>query len=152
MCSLITTVEATLRFSAENAPDLYDLSGPISWCLRQADIRIMSHDVAIADETISFVTDHGTIRLSASKVDKRVEISIAVEAESETDDTVARQICYQLTRRLTSRLETISVVWEPTHQILRPTQFKWGVLADMPNHFGHMQGVQPASYYGSALN
>ncbi|WOI54877.1 hypothetical protein [Palleronia sp. LCG004] len=151
MNNLITTVAATLRFRQADAPDLYDLSGPVSWCLRQADIRIIEQEDGVEGDQISFETDHGMVRVARTASGKHVEMSISVEAPAQDGDLVARQICYQLTRRISSRYSLVNIVWQPTRQIMRPAQFTWGALQSFALGFGEQGGTFRTPHYGASI-
>ena len=153
MNTSIHSIAATLRFTRENAPDFYDLAGPVAWCLRQADVAIERQDMGLSGDSIDFMTDHGTIRVKSKCAGTHhVEIMLAVEAGSTADTIVARQICYQLIRRLCHRAKITSIVWQPSLQILRPAQFSWGVLQDMPRRVNEVASARHMPNYGATLH
>lgn len=128
-------VAAVLEFSERTSPDLWALSGTFVWCIRQADIRIYRHDLAFAGETMTFATDHGRIRIASDRSQCGAPtLTVRVSAALEGSREVARQICYQLSRRILARHPAESILWQPTLQQFAPTNFKWAGLRDMPNH------------------
>ncbi|MBJ3763554.1 hypothetical protein ILP92_12430 [Maribius pontilimi] len=149
----VNSIAATLRFANSAAPKFYDLASPICWCLRQAEIHIRDQDMGFSGDSMSFVTDHGTISVNRkqSKADS-VEIAIEVSADSSEDVTVARQICYQLIHRLCHRAKITSIVWQPSRQVLRPAQFTWAVLQDMPRRLGEVTQIRQRPHYGAAIH
>lgn len=135
MTGLKNNIEAVLRFSDRESPDLWALSGTFVWCMRQADIRIYRHDLAFDGETMTFETDHGRIRISRRRSDAGIStLTIGASAAMEGSREVARQICYQLSRRVLARHPVESILWQPTLQQFAPTNFKWAGLRDMPRH------------------
>lgn len=135
MTALKNDIAAVLRFSDQNSPDLWALAGTFVWCIRQADIRIYRHDVGFEGEAMTFETDHGRIRISRGRSGRGCPtLTIGASAAMEGSREVARQICYQLSRRVLARHPVESVLWQPTLQQFAPTNFKWAVLRDMPPH------------------
>lgn len=135
MTGSMNDVAAVLEFAERTSPDLWALSGTFVWCIRQADIRIYRHDLAFAGETMTFATDHGRIMIARDRSDCGAPtVAIRVSAALEGSREVARQICYQLSRRVLARHPAESVFWQPTLQHLAPTNFKWAGLRDMPSH------------------
>lgn len=128
-------VAATLKFSAENTPDFWSLSGIFANCLRQADIRLYRHDVAFGGRTMTFETDHGRIRIAMRESDRGAHaLTIRTSAKLEGSREIARQICYQLSQRIMDRENAETVLWESTSQRFAPANFKWSGLDDMPPH------------------
>ena len=153
MQKTINGIAATLRFTKDSAPNFYDLASPICWCLRQADIAIQYQDMGITGDSMVFVTDHGRIAIERSRsTDRNVEIVVQVEADEACDVLVARQVCYQLIRRLCHRAKITSIVWQPSLQVLRPAQFTWGVLQDMPRRLNEATQRHMMPHYGAALH
>lgn len=149
MNTFFNRIAATVRFSPSDAPDFFALAGTVCWCLRQADIVIHAHDLGLTGDSMRIETDHGTVTLSAAARPTNVELSIEVETGTEIDATFPRQICFQLTRRLTARFTAASIIWEPSLQLLRPTQFTWGSLRDMPSRLGDLRS---ATHYRTAIH
>ncbi|SHJ30787.1 hypothetical protein SAMN04488012_10770 [Palleronia salina] len=145
-------ITAKVRFGPGKAPDFYAISGPVCWCLRQADVHILSQDLGFDGDSMRIETDHGIIEMQSSPFGKGSEVAIAVRAADTVEGLVARQLCYELAKRISMRLSAASILWKPTSQVLRPTQFTWAVLQEMPRRLPVSGRISPEPMRGALLH
>ena len=136
MKSSMNKIVASLRFDPDDMPSFWMLAAPVSACLRQADVTILHHALALDGQTMEYETDHGRIELEAEQSRGRIgTLTISADIDTVCSREVARQLCFLLSTRIASRYRLSSIHWQPTRQTLAPANFRWGALQDMPDPF-----------------
>ena len=146
MIEISYKTSATIAFSPAHAPEFYDLPPHVAGVLAQFGASVVALDLGFRGDSFRYASDLAevTVRRRPDGPGLR-QITVTCDTIANGSPTCGRQLCFQIVRRLISRLRVSSVFWQPTRHRLTPNGFTWDAVADVSHRVAaQSSGVVPA--------